>query len=247
MDNGHLATSLVKNERLHPLPWQWGYLVLRAILRDLKKFALLADSDGARTLLDLGCGRRPYQQLFSFFEKYIGFDIDKSDLVDVVGVNWDLPFLDNEFDVVICTQVLEHTAKISETVSEIRRVVKDGGLVFVSTPLVFPEHGAPYDYYRFTQYGLREIFRDFEIVEIIPQGGFFNTFFRMINIFLNYFPASRIIFAPIFLLNNLAALFFDGIAFFISKMNGRMKVVYQGIYMSMPENYSIILRNRKPS
>ncbi len=247
MDNGNLSTDWVINERLSPMPWQCGYLVLRSILMDLRWFSLLTRNKSAKKFLDLGCGRKPYRQIFPFTENYVGFDIDKNDSVDVTGVNWDLPFGENEFDAVICTQVLEHTARITETISEIRRVVKNDGLVFVSVPLVFPEHGAPYDYYRFTQYGLREIFRDFEVVKIIPQGGYFNTFFRMINLFLNYFPGSRIIFAPIFFLNNISAMILDTMALLVSMVNNKMKHAYESIYMAMPENYSIILRNRKSS
>ncbi len=165
--------------------------------------------------------------------------------MDVVGKNWDLPFKDNEFDALLTTQVLEHTAKISETVNEIRRVVKSGGLIFVSVPLTYPEHGVPYDYYRFTRYGLREIFKDFEVVSISASGGFLHTIFKLLNVFVNYFPHAKYWAFPIFIVNNILGVSIDAI-FSTMRNSGipSLEKIYD-IYMRMPENFMITLRNKK--
>lgn len=70
------------------------------------------------------------------------------------------------FDIVICTEVLEHTLQPFKAVDEIKRILKPGGIVFVSTPFNFRIHGPLPDCWRFTEHGLRALFKDFEIVEL---------------------------------------------------------------------------------
>lgn len=234
-------------ERINPKIWHWGYLALKPILNNIRIFSKVIEKDGVKRILDLGCGLKPYESLFPFAEKFIGLDIKRNEKVDIVGVNWNLPFGDNEFDALISTQVLEHTSKIKETVDEIRRVVKKDGLIFISVPLVFPEHGAPYDFYRFTKYGLREVFKEFEIIEIIPSGGYINTILRLWNAFLTSVPGSKYIFFPIFLANNLLAVLSDKmVMLIIKKIKSNSLVISIGnVYFSMPENYCLIARNKK--
>ncbi len=233
-------------ERINPKIYQSGYLVLKAILSDIRFFSRLIRKQRAKNILDLGCGVKPYESIFSFADKFVGFDVEKNDRVDDIGLNWNLPYKDNEFDALITTQVLEHTAKLKETIQEIRRVVKKDGLIFVSVPMTFPIHGAPYDYYRFTQYGLKEIFKDFDIIKIIPSSGYIATQIRLINIFLSHFFLAQYLFFPIFLFNNILAIIADNFIKFILRLGGaRGNFIYQKIYMSLPENYSLILKNKK--
>jgi SAM-dependent methyltransferase len=72
----------------------------------------------------------------------------------------------NAFDYVICTEVLEHTLQPFDAVNEIKRILKSGGLAFVSAPFNFRIHGPLPDCWRFTEHGLRALFKDFEIVEL---------------------------------------------------------------------------------
>ncbi len=233
-------------ERLRPKIWQWDYLGLMPVRFYLGKFSQKIKEEKMENILDLGCGVKPYESLFPFAKKYVGFDVEPHSRVDVTGFNWDLPFEDNEFDALISTQVLEHTAKIRETVTEMRRVVKSGGLIYVSVPLTFPEHGIPYDFYRFTRYGLREVFKDFEIISLTPHNGYLATLLRLWNAFLNYIPGARFFLFPVFLVNNILALFFDGIARLASHLpHTLVKEAYDKVYMGMTESYSIILRNQK--
>lgn len=237
--------KLIK-ERINPMPWQWGYLALKPIRDNLVKFSVQVKRENAKGILDMGCGIKPYESFFSFADKFVGFDIVKNERVDVVGSNWNLPFNNDEFDSLISTQVLEHTAKISETVLEIKRVVKNKGLIFISAPLTFPEHGAPYDFYRFTKYGLKEIFKDFEILEIRPLNGFLNTLLRLVNVFLKNIPILGYLFMPIYFINNVVAIMLDRVMYLSSKTKVKMiKDFYFNFYMGMTENYVLILRNKK--
>lgn len=72
----------------------------------------------------------------------------------------------NRFDFVVCTEVLEHTLQPFDAVREILRVLKPGGLAFVSTPFNFRIHGPLPDCWRFTEHGLRALFRDFTLLEL---------------------------------------------------------------------------------
>jgi len=237
-------------ERVHPRIWQWDYLGLKPLLNNLNIFSKNVEKEGAKTILDLGCGAKPYASLFKFADKFVGFDIEKNDRVDFVGYNWDLPFRDGEFDALISTQVLEHTAKITETVQEIRRVVKNDGLIYVSVPLTSPEHGIPYDFYRFTRFGLMEIFRDFEVLKIEPHNGYISTLFRLWNFFLNYlnyFSGFKYFLFPVFLINNILGLLFDKffLIFFGKSKIPVFKEFYEKLYMGMTESYSMVLKNKK--
>lgn len=70
------------------------------------------------------------------------------------------------FDVVVCTEVLEHTLQPFHAVEEIHRILKKGGIVLVSTPYNFRIHGPLPDCWRFTEHGLRALLKDYEILSL---------------------------------------------------------------------------------
>jgi SAM-dependent methyltransferase len=83
---------------------------------------------------------------------------------DICSVNHQIA--DGRYDVVICTEVLEHTLQPFNAVRELRRVLKPGGVIALSTPLNFRIHGPLPDCWRFTIHGLRVLLSDFDILEI---------------------------------------------------------------------------------
>jgi hypothetical protein len=70
------------------------------------------------------------------------------------------------FEFIVCTEVLEHTRQPFAAVASMHAMLRKGGLCFCSTPFNFRIHGPLPDCWRFTEHGLRELFRDFEIVEL---------------------------------------------------------------------------------
>ena len=66
-----------------------------------------------------------------------------------------LPFRDAVFDAVICLEVLEHVPDPGQVVMEISRVLKTNGRAWISMPFLYPLHDAPFDFQRYTEYGLR--------------------------------------------------------------------------------------------
>ncbi len=126
-------------------------------------------------LLDIGCGNKPYQRLFSCVTRYIGCDMVQSsqNKVDVITVATELPFSSESFDSVLCTQVIEHVEDPEALYFEACRVLKPGGHLILSGPMYWHLHEEPYDFFRFTKYGLRYLSEKtgFEVIEIIPNGG----------------------------------------------------------------------------
>jgi ubiquinone/menaquinone biosynthesis C-methylase UbiE len=112
--------------------------------------------------LDVGCGERPYEYLFKD-GKYTGIDIESSGRPsnmkqpDFYYNGRDFPFKDDQFDMVICTQVLEHVPEPLSLLKEMARVCKRGGGVIISLPFVYQEHEQPFDYFRFTRFGITEL------------------------------------------------------------------------------------------
>jgi SAM-dependent methyltransferase len=106
--------------------------------------------------LDVGCGQKPYQNsFFSSAAEYIGVDYltDRS-RPDVVGSATDLPFADQTFDTVVCTEVLEHVPDPLKALMEMNRVLKESGKLILSTPMYWPRHEVPYDFFRYPYDGL---------------------------------------------------------------------------------------------
>lgn len=109
-------------------------------------------------------GANPYFKLASVET----LDIDKKSgatyIADITKTNDQIK--SNYFDYVVCTEVLEHTRQPFDAANEIKRILKPGGMAFVSTPYDFRIHGPLPDCWRFTEHGLRELFKDFDIVEL---------------------------------------------------------------------------------
>jgi 2-polyprenyl-3-methyl-5-hydroxy-6-metoxy-1,4-benzoquinol methylase len=110
-------------------------------------------------------------------------------MIDVFATVDDLPFEDNEFDTILCTNVLEHVAENVKGFEELSRCLKKGGYIIVSTPYLMPTHEAPYDFYRYTIYGLKHQMErnNLQVVEMIPLGGVGLLMVVYFNYFINKF------------------------------------------------------------
>ncbi len=142
-------------------------------------------------ILDVGCGIKPYRTLFSSPE-YTGIDIaggghtDDAKTVDAFYDGLTIPYADQSFDTLICTQVLEHAHDPEILVAECARVLKPGGRAFFSMPFTYPEHEVPYDFRRFTRFEHDRLFRKngFTTVTITKTTGFAGTFAQLLVIWL---------------------------------------------------------------
>jgi SAM-dependent methyltransferase len=148
--------------RRHPVRRSPLYAVrapLAAWLREEAEAAALRRPDGYR-VLDVGCGVKPYYPFFAAgASEFVGVDV-ANPAAEVAGTAESLPLPDGGFDLVLCTQVLEHTVDPAQAVRELRRVVAPGGRVLASTHGVQVYHPAPEDLWRWTHTGLERLFRD---------------------------------------------------------------------------------------
>jgi SAM-dependent methyltransferase len=132
-----------------------------------------AASTGLR-VLDVGCGSKPYYPFFAGAAEYVGVDVVESPSADLVGPVEALPVDDDSFDLVLCTQVLEHVDDPAQAVRELQRVTKPGGRVLASTHGVQVFHPNPNDYWRWTQTGLQRLFESnatWSSVDVQPGAG----------------------------------------------------------------------------
>lgn len=122
--------------------------------------------------MDIGSGDKYYEDLFP---NKVNLDIDPERKPDVVGDARNLPFQDNEFDNILCLEVLEHINQPQKAIAEMQRVLKPGGKIILTTRFIFPLHDVPGDYFRYTKYGLQELFKDWEILELKTESASFET------------------------------------------------------------------------
>jgi SAM-dependent methyltransferase len=116
---------------------------------------------GSYRLLDVGCGVKPYYPWFEpYVSEYVGLDIEANEAADVHGTIEAIPLEDASFDAVLCSQVLEHCDDPAQGVRELRRVVKPGGRVLLSTHGTMVYHPNPVDLWRWTGAGLERLFRE---------------------------------------------------------------------------------------
>ena len=161
-------------------------------------------------VLDVGCGPKPYYPFFAErASEYIGVDVVAHPAADLVGRVEDLPVESGAFDLVLCTQVLEHCDDPVRAVSELRRVTAPGGRVLASTHGVQVYHPSPQDYWRWTYAGLERLFvenAEWQSVEVTPGAGTAACLAMLLGIYTEI-ALRRSVLArpPVWLLNRTAA------------------------------------------
>jgi SAM-dependent methyltransferase/uncharacterized protein YbaR (Trm112 family) len=135
-------------------------------------------------VLEVGAGGNYLKRVYSNkTTSWISSDYDLRSLIDIRCDAQSLPFNDSLFDVVICIDVLEHVENPALMISELARVLKNDGILILSTPFFFYLHEAPYDFYRFSKYGLKSLMNRFglETLDLKPTAGVISTFGIMLT------------------------------------------------------------------
>jgi SAM-dependent methyltransferase len=146
-------------------------------------------------MMDFGCGSKPYRSFFSV-DEYIGVDFENeghphdNEQIDVYYDGKTLPFENEVFDSVLCSEVFEHIFNLNEILLELNRVMKPGGKMLITCPFVWNEHEVPHDFARYTRFALQSLVSKagFEVIEYSKAGNFITTIAQMTTLyFFNHF------------------------------------------------------------
>lgn len=159
-------------------------------------------------MLDFGCGRKPYKRLINV-NKYVGVDLEisghshENSQIDVFYDGSAIPFANESFDSFLCSEVFEHLFNLEKIIEELHRVLKVGGTGLITVPFVWPEHEIPYDYGRYTSFGMKSLLerKGFKIVSMEKTGHFIECLFQLLAFYINRIYNSK--FAPLNLFFNI--------------------------------------------
>jgi SAM-dependent methyltransferase len=174
-------------------PW-WAillnpfFIVRRGLYVQIRRDARLASG----RVLDFGAGSAPYRVLFNCSE-YITVDLESSGhpaerkVADFYYDGHSLPFDSAHFDFIFSSEVLEHVFNLEEILSEIHRVLKPSGRVLLTVPFVWGEHEQPYDFARYTSFGLTDLLKrhNFEVESLNKTTRFIETLTQMLVVYLS--------------------------------------------------------------
>lgn len=165
-------------------------IVRRGLFRAIREFAPGLTGN----ILDFGCGSKPYESLFPRATSYTGVDLKttghdhRNSKIDFFYDGRVLPFEDGRFDAVVSFEVLEHVFNLSEILAEISRVTKDSGMLLVSIPFAWEEHEVPYDFARYTSFGLTHLLGEagYEVVALRKTTTHLLAVFQMLIAYLTH-------------------------------------------------------------
>lgn len=161
--------------RLRPGPWVPDAYLLRQLAAAVENVAgRLFGRRAGMQVVDFGCGDAPYRPLFTALAvQYLNCDLPGSGAECIFEPGQPVPVADQSADGVVSFQVLEHVWELAWYLQEAHRMLKDDGVLVLSTHGVWPYHPHPGDYRRWTRPGLvREIETyGFEVTENHPLVG----------------------------------------------------------------------------
>jgi SAM-dependent methyltransferase len=205
------ASDHSAEERVRPSLFQYDYLALKTLADDVALLLARAGKpEPGAMALDLGAFRSPYRHLVEGYGYELRtLDINPDGGADYVGTAENTGLPSASYDLVLCTQVLEHTGEPWNAAAEIYRILKCGGHAIITVPHIWFYHPHPSDNWRFTQEGIIHLVElaGLTPIELRAQGGALVSVAQIAN-FLTYGACGRIG-APVYLLANLLALLLE--------------------------------------
>ena len=144
--------------------------------------------------VDLGSGSSPYKKFI--LTKVLNYtSVDWSNCLhdnkfDIVAdLNLALPIKDNSFDTILSFSTLEHLSEPQLHLKEAYRICKKNGVIFIQIPFNWQLHEQPYDYFRYTEFGIKKLLQNagFKGIKVEAQCGLFTTLALKLNYFLTRF------------------------------------------------------------
>lgn len=231
--------------RLRPRFYDYCYFLALNNLRVLKKLLERLPAANRLTVVDLGCGSKPFEELFPQGTTYVGIDVSTERGANVIyDFQAGVPISDSSADVVILSEALEHLPDPFLIIGEVKRILKPRGYLFVSTPFALPIHGKPFDFFRFTEFFYRGLQQRFglEIMCLGTSNSIFVTPLLLLSYILLPVPG-----VPYFVKQGLSV-FVNGVAAFgdglVNKViGGRHDTRLSGFSRSFPLGYALLLRS----
>lgn len=147
-------------------------------------------------VLDVGCGQKPYEKLFNSSE-YIGLELDtpnnrSNKRADYFYDGHNFSFENSSFDTVIINQVLEHVFNPDEFMRQVNRILRPQGGLLLTIPFIWDEHEQPYDYARYSSFGIRHLLEKhgFKIIEQRKSITDIRVVFQIANCYLHNIVAN---------------------------------------------------------
>jgi len=135
------------------------------------------DGNKRKTILDVGCGKQPYADIYQkHYGRNICIDINRDNIaVDVIASAEVIPLHSETIDVILCTEVVEHVADPLKAISEMARLLRPDGMLLLTWPLHYSLHEMPYDFSRITEYGMAHLCQScgLRIENILRRGTIF--------------------------------------------------------------------------
>ena len=224
--SANYGQTFENRRRLHPRIWDADYCLLRGLATEVADFADKHTSIGM-TVIDIGCGAKPYRSLFPDKCEYIGVDTCENPHADlIIDSSEPIPFGDAKADCIFSTQVIYLIPEYMIYLRECRRLLKPEGRIFISTHGTWTYHPASGgDYYRFTHEGLKYILENagFEVEAINPVVGTLGAGLHLRQLvfvaWLSKIPYTKPIIGLLNILTNLRILFDDKISPIGTKMS----------------------------
>lgn len=137
-------------------------------------------------ILDIGgnrVGKRGVFDIESFGHRVVYLNLSRQKLPDLQADAAALPFGNNVFDAVICSELLEHIYNHQEVLAESLRVLKPDGVLLATAPFIYPQHPDPNDYFRYTEqfFWLQLSSLGYTVICIEEHGGFWSVFVDMVR------------------------------------------------------------------
>ena len=185
-------------------------------------------------LLDVGCGHKPYRSLFTVTE-YVGLELDtpenrRNKKADYYYDGNVFPFDDASFDTVIANQVLEHVFDPDVFLHEISRVLPLSGIVLLTVPFIWAEHEKPFDYARYSSFGLKHLLEKhgFTVIEFRKSVQDIRVYSQLINCYFHKMVENWNV-------------YFKVLAWFI--LTSPFNILGEILYKILPKNPDIYLDN----
>ena len=146
-------------------------------------------------VLDLGCGRSPFKELFVSASQYVRIDRCPIDAQMIVSDIRTIPMRDASADCILLSQVLGDVSDLPALFKELKRVLTHDGKILVYESISYPQHDLPNDYWRVLPNGLAWVAAqaNLRVKAVHHLGGYFTQIAMHANIFL-LAPLRRIAF-----------------------------------------------------